>query len=119
MKVSLVDRLAAHSLPAAIVLILLFGVMAWSAVREKSVTYDELAHLTAGVSYWKYNDYRLHPENGVLPQRLTTLPLVASGVTFPERDDPNWRASNVWELGRAFFYGLGNNFRQMLWRAGA
>jgi hypothetical protein len=60
--------------------LLLFGAMAWSGVREKSGTYDEIAHLTGGCSYWHYGDYRLHPENGVLPQRLAALPLIASGV---------------------------------------
>ena len=103
--------------PFACALLVLFGALAWSAVQEKSTTYDELAHLTAGCSYWLYGDYRLHPENGVLPQRLEALPLVASGVEFPPRDDPRWRASDVWELGHTFFYELGNDFRQMLWRA--
>jgi len=36
---------------------------------EKSVTHDEIVHVTAGYSYWRFNDYRLQPENGNLPQR--------------------------------------------------
>ncbi|MGE3243248.1 MAG: ArnT family glycosyltransferase [Pirellulales bacterium] len=98
-------------------LLLLFGALAWSAVRYKSTTYDEIAHITAGCSYWLYSDYRLQPENGVLPQRLEALPLVIGGVKFPAHDDPRWRASDVWTLGYPFFYELGNDFRQMLWRA--
>lgn len=91
--------------------------MAWSGVREKSCTFDEIAHLTAGYSYWHWGDYRLQPENGNLPQRLVALPLLASGVRYPARDDRHWRESNVFELGYTFFYQLGTDFRQMLWRA--
>ena len=43
--------------------------MAWIGTPQKSATYDEIAHLTAGYSYWLTGDYRLHSENGVLPQR--------------------------------------------------
>ncbi len=91
--------------------------MAWSGARDKSCAFDEIAHLTAGYSYWLTGDYRLHPENGNLPQRLVALPLLASGVRFPDRNDRHWRESNVWELGYTFFYELGNDFRRMLWQA--
>lgn len=97
--------------------LLSFGAMSWSAVRQKSTTFDEIAHITAGCSYWLYGDYRLHPENGVLPQRLEALPLVAGGVQFPSRGGRHWIEANVWELGYTFFYELGNDVRQMLWRA--
>jgi 4-amino-4-deoxy-L-arabinose transferase-like glycosyltransferase len=89
--------------------------MAWSGVREKSTTFDEMAHLTAGYSYWLTGDYRLHPENGILPQRWETLPLLVQDVRFPEREQPHWWRSNVWELGYEFFYTLGNDLDRMLW----
>ena len=44
-------------------------IIAIASVQQKSATFDEVAHVTAGYSYWKQNDYRLHPENGNLPQR--------------------------------------------------
>ena len=50
--------------------------MAVSAAAGKSMTFDELAHLTGGYSYWMLDDYRLHPENGNLPQRLGALPAI-------------------------------------------
>ena len=46
------------------------------------MTFDEMAHLTAGYTYWAFNDYRLHPENGNLPQRLGALPAVLAGPRF-------------------------------------
>jgi hypothetical protein len=43
--------------------------MATSASSQHCTTNDEIAHLTAGASYWLTDDYRLQPENGNLPQR--------------------------------------------------
>src|SRR5438034_196674 len=54
---------------AAVALVLLWWVMAVSSVGQKSTTFDELAHLTAGYSYWLTGDFRLQPENGNLSQR--------------------------------------------------
>ncbi len=113
----LADRLSRHSSLIAALLVAAFGALAWSAVAEKSITFDEIAHVTAGFSYWKFGDFRLQPENGVLPQRFATLPLLASGAMFPSRDDPHWHESDVWKLGHSFFYRQGNDFLQMIWRA--
>ena len=58
-----------------------------TAVLEKSNTYDEIAHVTGGYSYWVRNDYRLHPENGNLPQRRLALPLLAMDLRLPANED--------------------------------
>ena len=55
---------------AVAALLALYYVMALSAASQKSMTFDEMAHLTGGYTYWAFNDYRLHPENGNWPQRL-------------------------------------------------
>lgn len=96
-------------------LLVLYAVMAWTSVREKSTTFDEIAHLTAGYSYWTTGDYRLDPENGVLPQRWAALPLLAMDVHFPDTDQAAWQESDVWALGYQFFYTLENNLDRMLW----
>lgn len=85
-----------------------------TALRDKCTTSDEIAHLTAGCAYWKWNDYRLQPENGNLPQRWHALPAVLSGVSLPGPDSPGWQSSDVWEVGRAFFYRQGNDSRRLL-----
>ena len=64
-------------------LLVLYYVMAVSAAAQKSMTFDEMAHLTGGYTYWAFDDYRLHPENGNWPQRLGALPAVLSGAAFP------------------------------------
>src|SRR5690242_1594309 len=52
-----------------IVLLAAHYLLAVGGKLSQSTTSDELVHLTAGVSYWQNHDYRLHPENGILPQR--------------------------------------------------
>jgi 4-amino-4-deoxy-L-arabinose transferase-like glycosyltransferase len=87
-----------------------------SAGREKSVTFDEVAHLTGGYSYWTLNDYRLHGENGNLPQRLEALPLLASRLSFPSRDQDSWWHSYLLRVGRQFFFECGNDADTMVAR---
>lgn len=94
---------------ASVLLTLHFGIAVGSK-RTASTTSDELVHLTAGVSYWKNHDYRLHPENGNLPQRWAALPVVALGATFPKLEGNDyWRYSDVWNVGHQFFYESGED----------
>jgi len=111
--------LTSHARPIAAALLLLFATMAMLSVREKSSTFDEIAHLTGGYSYWSTGDYRLHPENGILPQRWATLPLLLQDIRFPDTDSPNWRNGELWRLGYDFCFQLQNDFDTMLWRARA
>lgn len=104
----------ATGFPAAIVLAALYWVMAVSSQLDKSPAFDEIAHLTAGYSYWTLDDYRLQPENGVLPQRWAALPLLAGEHRFPSLDQELWRRAGDFELGEQFFYQLGNPLESML-----
>lgn len=80
-----------------------------SATLEKSVTTDELAHIAGGYSYWHFDDYRLQPENGNLPQRLAGIPWVLDGARIDTGNARAWGNANVWILGYSLFYGSGNN----------
>ena len=99
--------------------LLLYWVMAASVSPRMGVTADEVVHLTAGYSYWKFNDYRLQPENGTLPMRLAALPLLDMDLKFPPLDNPKWVSSKVNLLGEIFFYQLGNPLAEMLQRGRA
>lgn len=88
--------------------------MAASVSRIFSTTFDEIAHLTAGYAYWTTTDYRFQPENGILPQRLVSLPLLALDVRFPPDSGEVWRKANVWKVGHEFFYESGNDLPAML-----
>jgi hypothetical protein len=87
----------------------LFCWLALSAASTKSVTSDELFHITAGYSYWTTGQYRLQPENGNLPQRLAALPLLLDRPAFAPLDSAAWRSSQVEGVGREFFYDLGHD----------
>ena len=80
----------------------LHGVLAFTASTKMSMTFDELAHLTAGSSYIATGDHRLQPENGWLPQTLIGLGLRAGGIDPPILGGPAWNGSDVWNLGRAW-----------------
>ena len=109
-------RRPAVSLTAA-ALLCLYWWMATSVSDSICTTGDEIAHLTAGYSYWKTDDYRLQPENGNLPQRWAAIPLLHRDLKFPTQDQDAWRISDVWDLGFQWFYTLGNDLASML-RAG-
>ena len=85
-------------------------------MRDKGLAYDEIVHATAGASYWKFNDYRLDPENGNLPQRVAGLPLVLSGYRFPSVESDGWRASDEWVVADQWFHRMGHEELVMIWR---
>jgi len=89
--------------------------MALSASSRIGVTADETAHLTAGYTYWTTHDYRLQPENGNFPQRWAALPLLSEHYYFPALPDIAWQNSDVWNLGRQFFFQSHNDPAAMLW----
>jgi Dolichyl-phosphate-mannose-protein mannosyltransferase len=96
-------------LAAALVLLALYFAMAWCSKLRESTTSDELVHVTSGYAYWAFNDYRLQPENGNLPQRWEALPLWISGATFPRLEQPYWHVSDAWVIGHQFFYETGED----------
>ncbi len=98
----------------AVFLVVLYWGMGISSQVDKSSTFDEVAHLTAGYTYWLANDYRLHPENGVLPQRWAALPLSFGEYRLPSLDQPSWWKSHVWTIGEQFFHHERNDLAAML-----
>jgi len=91
----------------AFLLAALHAVLAITAGMEKSPTFDEPTHLTAGYSYWLKNDYRLDPENGNLPARWAALPLLWSRPVFPENGA--WDRGDVGRVSENFLYRSGND----------
>jgi 4-amino-4-deoxy-L-arabinose transferase-like glycosyltransferase len=97
-----------------VALLITYWLLAVSASPRMGVTADEILHLTAGYSYWEQNDYRLQPENGTLAMRAAALPLLAMDLKFPSLASEDWKHSFVPDIGREFFYGLGNPLDRML-----
>lgn len=105
-----------HRLPLlwAGCVMLLYWAMAVSVSPRLGVTADEVAHLTGGYAYWHTGDYRMHPDNGVLPMRLEALPLLGMNLRFPDSSHPGWAQGATPRVGRSFFYELGNPVDRML-----
>ncbi len=106
--------MARSSTLVAILLALLHGALAITAHIDKSPTFDEPIHLTAGYSYWLRRDFRLDPENGNLPARLAALPLLVLRPNFPAAESLSWQQLSVGQTSQRFFYRSGNNPEQML-----
>ncbi len=95
-------------------LLLHAGLALWAAAKE-SVTADEILHVTGGYFYNQSGDYRIHPENGNLPQRWAALPAVLLGNPAPPlADNPYWRTSDAAVVGHQFFYETGHDHWPML-----
>jgi hypothetical protein len=92
---------------AALLLAWFFG-QTISVSPELGITADEVIHLAGGYSYWTQNDYRLQPENGNLPQRWATLPLLWLRPRWSQDDDPAWRKADNWGVSHRFLFHLGN-----------
>lgn len=101
---------------AAMVVLALFYCALLASLRDKSATFDEPGHATAGYVYWKYGDYRLDPENGNFSKRWIALPYLFRSDTFPALNDPAWLHGS-WVLSDAWFNRSGNDTVDLL-RAG-
>lgn len=63
-----------------VLLVALMALLADGAARRESVTFDEVAHIGAGVSYLQKLDMRMNEEHPPLAKVLAAVPLVLRGV---------------------------------------
>lgn len=110
------DRQPAWKIAAGVAALLgLHVVLALWAVSGKSVTADEILHVTGGYLYNRFGDYRIHPENGNLPQRWAALPAWLMKAPPPKLEDNlPWRTSDASVVGHQFFYQTGHDHWPML-----
>lgn len=101
---------------AVALLLVTFACQSLSAVWHKSNTFDETAHLAAGYSYWRFNDYHLQPENGNLPQRLAGLLLLSQHVTWPSPGQPDRPPASAFLVGQQMLFELDNDPELLLHR---
>ena len=101
----------------ATLLILHLGLSLWSVARQ-SITVDEIFHLTGGYCFNQLRDYRIHPDNGVLPQRLHALPAILSGAKPPPLEgNAAWENLEVGVVSYQFNYQSGNDHWPLLMQA--
>ena len=96
-------------------LIVIMVLISFFSARQDSAIMDEVAHIPAGYSYLKYQDYRLNPEHPPLAKMLAALPLLFMHLNFP-LNHPAWttEVNGQWETGYQFLYHLGNDADKIL-----
>lgn len=90
-------------------LLLIHAWIALGASLHKSTTNDEIAHVTGGYTFNALGDFRIQPENGVLPQRWHALPLTWMNPQFPDLENEAWRQALAYRVSYDFFYRSGND----------
>jgi 4-amino-4-deoxy-L-arabinose transferase-like glycosyltransferase len=87
-----------------VLLLLAFLLSGIRAVDRASVTFDEFAHVPAGVAYWKEAAFYIYPHNPPLSRLISTLPILGSAelpVIDPvARIDPEYR----WTFAEDFMF---------------
>ncbi len=94
---------------AACAVLAVFWVLMAASLRDKSLTYDEVAHAAAGYSQWHFGDYRLQPENGLVPERMAGLPMALSLSPLPAPEPAAWRDAEQWQVGHQWLYRSGRD----------
>ena len=94
---------------AACAVLALFWAVMVASLRDKSLTYDEVAYAAAGYSQWHFGDYRLQPENGLVPERVAGLPMALSLAPLPAPDPAAWRDAEQWQVGHQWLYRSGRD----------
>lgn len=91
-------------------LLAVHAILALSSTARRSVTTDEIFHVTGGYLFDTVSDFRIHPENGILPQRLHGLAAVLMGARPPPMtDNQYWKSSDTIVVSHQFFYESGND----------
>ena len=77
---------------AAIALLAFMALLSYGAARRESPTFDEMAHIGAGLSYAQTFDLRLNPEHPPLSKALSGLALALRGARA-DYSGPAWTYS--------------------------
>jgi 4-amino-4-deoxy-L-arabinose transferase-like glycosyltransferase len=95
-------------------LLLIAAVLAITSLVRDSITFDETSHLTAGLSYLKTGDFRLAPDHPPLAKVWCAWPLLLAHPQWPPPDDPDWRITNTFSLGKRWLFELNDGQRLLV-----
>lgn len=83
----------------------LFALLATVSLLRDGVTFDETAHIAAGVSYLQKGDFRMNPEHPPLVKMWAALPVVLFGPHSPDYGSESWKSGDRWMFGFEFLQG--------------
>src|SRR5207249_3175073 len=101
-------------------LTLVFFMQMFTAAPLKTPTFDEPAHIGAGLSYFKTGEFKVNPQHPPLLKEIGALPLALIGVPFPIPPE-TWKGIGdkpnsffQWQLGRDILFD-NNPDRVLFW----
>ncbi len=94
-------------------LLAVFVLLAGTSMLRKNPTFDETAHLAAGISYVQTGDFRMNAEHPVLPKLLAGAAASLSGVRA-DTTAASWAKKEQWDFARETLYGEGRDWRTIL-----
>ena len=74
------SRRAQPSLLVVVVALAIHSGLLASAACRHGPAYDEVGHLAAGISHWKYGRFDLYPQNPPLVRMVAAIPVLLAGV---------------------------------------
>jgi hypothetical protein len=94
-------------------LVLVFFLQVFSESRSKSTTFDETAHIGAGLSYLKTGEFKVNLQHPPLLKEIAALPLLLIGARLPISPE-DWAAIDdtpdpffQWQLGNEVLFENG------------
>lgn len=108
-----------HPGRVAATILVLYWAMAVTASVNFCAAGDEPFHIAGGLAYWHYGQDELQPENGNLPKRWMTLPLLVSDVHWPAIHRPIPQSAAGVDVSYLVFHLAGNRPALMLLEARA
>ena len=82
---------------------LFFFSLCFYSSQQKSITNDEVAHISGGYMIWRTGDFRINVEHPPLVKLFATLPLLDLDLYAPV-EDYDWREALEWHFGRGFLF---------------
>jgi len=101
----------AFAVPA---LLAVFVICGFVSLSGDSATFDETAHIGAGVSYIETGDFRLNPEHPPLAKMLAALPLQALGRGGGRYAAAAWAGGGQWRFGFELINRDGDPARRLI-----
>lgn len=105
--------------PLVVLLLVIFFISALGSMMQKSSAVDEVAHLTAGYTYWKTGNFKLNEEHPPLIKLLAAAPLLIINPELP-LDSTYWTDETLesqWKLAREFLFSGRNDPDQLFFWA--
>lgn len=98
-----------------VALLAAFAMRSGNLAENAGPTFDETAHLAAGISYAELNDFRMNREHPALPKWIAGKFALQSGVHC-DTTRVSWMRSEQWDFARETLFEGGAPWRDVLSR---